>query len=208
MSKIISLKCGGCGETLSFREGAGHDLETLQDILVRINDERESDKILELMMSVSGDKGSDKVSVFFINLAEGLTNTDFDACGETVHLFDPKDLADVNRRLFTPDLNARIANSRQKWVDALAGEGVVAFEAIYCCKKCRRLQKGMFLRIRAGEDKKCVFYQLPNRCEKCNNPLTLVDDDNMGFLFEGVPTVFSCEKCGGRLIASTTVFNK
>ena len=94
-----------------------------------------------------------------------------------------------------------------RWEDAKNAEGFIAFDAIYYCRKCKKLVQGTYLKVRSIEDRKERVYLFTQKCKTCGNELQLVNDANMGYMFEGVTTRAPCPSCGGdKLVVSDVRF--
>lgn len=205
MSKKLTLRCA-CGNTYTYQIGATPRFATWQDAMAHIKDEKETDKLVDAYMRVSKLMTDDGLALFSMNPAEHLTNIYYKACGETVPLFDPEVLAPITAVLFDAKITEQIAASQRKWTEVLQREGIVAFEALYMQPKTRLLSAGIFLQMRWFEDKKERVCTYTNR-DSNGNALLLVDDGNVGFCYEGLPTTAKCT-CGNVLTVDSVVFNK
>ena len=208
MSKIITLKCPDCLATKSFKVGADSDLQTLKDAVARVTEERDSKDLLSLLGRVESKKPKSALYNFYINHAEYLTNINYALFGG-VHMFTKETLEGCAEytRLMAPPVSDKIRLSKHKWAVAAAIEGVLAFNGIFYCRKCGTFENRLFIRVRYLDGKKEIIYVLPQRCHKCGDHMQLVDDDNCGFIHEGLETIGKCDACGGHYKVETVSFS-
>lgn len=203
MIKTVSFKCGKCGKTHTFTIGA-RDIATLQDAVDNIP-ERDSDKLLESVNRMLLNKSEAQRTSFMMNNADSLSMVNYDACGASINLFAAEDIKNVYSR-YNKDQIDRLNRSMGLWADAQISEGFVAFDAIFYCRKCKKLQQGIFLKVRSVEDKKERTFLYSQKCKFCNSELVLVNDANMGYLFEGLTARAPCPDCGGALTVTDVRF--
>lgn len=203
MIKTVSFKCGKCGKTHTFTIGA-RDIATLQDAVDNIP-ERDSDKLLEAVNRMLLNKSEAQRTAFMMNNADALSMVNYDACGASINLFSPEDIKSVYSRYNQEQID-RLNKSMGLWADAGLTEGFVAFDAIFYCRKCKKLQQSIFLKVRSVEDKKERTFLYSPKCKFCNSELVLVNDANMGYLFEGITARAPCPDCGGALTVSDVNF--
>lgn len=209
MSKTINCKCPGCLNKKSFKVGANASMPSLKDAVAQVSDEAEMEKILKMLVEIEDKKPKASHYNFYLNHAEYLTNINYDLFGNTTHLFKPELLAanEAYQRLMQPPVGDKIALSKNKWAMAANLEGVLAFNGIFYCKKCETFENRLFIRVRYMDGKKENVYLLPNRCSACGETLQLVDDDNCGFVHEGMETVGKCDVCGSYFCVDSVTFN-
>lgn len=208
VSKVLTFKCAECGDITQYQVGATSMLATWQDAMAMVSDEKETDKLVEAYMKVSHYKGEAAMTGFAMNPAEFLTNINYEALGVDLEPLFDEQARKASEPVFNAKVQAQIADSHMKWLDALSRDGIVAFKALYICPKTRRLKQGLYLRMRWQEDKKERIVSYTNKCDECGSPLVLADDCNMGFCYEGQPTTAKCGRCGGTLLGDHTTFNK
>lgn len=208
MAKTIVLKCPSCLNKKSFKVGANASMPSLKDAIAQITDEKETEKILGMLVDIEELKPKSSHYNFYLNHAEYLTNINYDALGGGVHLFKPEVLAEngAYKQLMTPPVSDKIANSKNKWAMAAGLEGTLALNAIFYCKKCETLENRLYIRVRYMDGKKENIYLLPNRCSKCGETLALIDDDNCGFIHEGMETIGKCDVCGSYFAVDGVTF--
>lgn len=206
MYKIVTLRCPKCGNKYSFNVGAGAHFASWRDIVARIEDKKESEKIIATFKELSAVKGKAAMNDFANNPAELLANIKYEDCGEeTIKLLDREEGG--NAEFFDDKTKEGIAASAAKWNATNAREGIVAYEAMYICPKTRRIKQGIHLAIRWLDDKKREkSYVYRNKCNECGAALTLIDDENLGFMHESFPTVGHCEKCDTHLVVEQVGF--
>lgn len=196
MQKTVTLQCADCGDKISFKIGADKSMATLGDVAAMMEESKERDKVLEWMVKSTNTQPDDKLVTLFDNMAEPLCNVNYQALGGKTKLFDASvDDDPAVKRFKSPDLLDKLNSSMLKWLDALKKDGVVAFYGMFYCKKCKKLSNRIYLRIHTTNGGKEFLYVYPNKCETCKNDLELVDEDNMGFVYAGLPTALMC-KCG------------
>ena len=204
--KVVTLRCSGCGATTEFTIGANAQYATLKDVLARIPNKKDADEIIKQYMKISERKSPAAMSVFSMNMVEGLENIAYDACGEeTVGLFDAES-EELAESYITEKQKEGFSASVKKWDEAFAKEGIVAFPALYLCPKTRRPMQGVYLAMHWLEDKKEKYYVYHNPCPECGTQLVLIDDRNVGFMHEDLKTIAHCDKCNGQLVVDRVVF--
>lgn len=210
MSKIITLKCHDCLNKATFKVGADSDMQSLKDAVARLKDKKETEKILAMMVSIESKKPRYQHYNFYLNHAEYLTNINYDLFPGTVHMFKPEELEanTAYTRLMVPPVSDKIKVSKNKWAMAAALEGTLAFNGIFYCRKCEKFENRLFIRVRYLDGKKENIYILPNRCSSCGEPMQLVNDDNCGFVHEGMETIGKCDVCGSYFKVDGVTFNK
>lgn len=197
MSKIITMKCHDCLNKKSFKVGADADLQTLKDALARVKDKKDTKDILDILVGVEAKKPKALQYNFYLNHAEYLTNINYEVFGG-VHMFkrDTIESNEAYAKLMVPPVSDKIKISKNKWAMAASIEGTLAFNGIFYCRKCQTFENRLYIRIRYIDGKKENIYVLPNRCGKCGEQMQLVDDDNCGFVHEGMETIGKCDVCG------------
>ena len=203
MIKIVTFKCDKCGKDHVFKIGA-RDMATLQDALDNVP-ERDADKLLEAVNRMLMNKTEVQRTAFMMNNADTLSMINYDVCGPAINLFD----AETIKKHYSAYNQAQIDKLNQSmalWEDVRCGEGFVAFDAIFYCRKCKQLKQGLYLKVRSVEDKKERVYIYNQKCETCANELVLINDANMGYLFEGTVARAPCPSCGGKLTVSNVKF--
>ena len=204
--KVVTLRCPGCGATTEYVIGANAQYATLKDVLARIPNKKDADEIIKQYMKISERKSPAAMSVFAMNMAEGLENIAYDACGEeTVGLFDPES-EELAESYATEKQKEGASASVKKWDEAFTKEGIVAFPALYLCPKTRRPMQGTYLAMHWLEDKKEKYYVYHNPCPECGAQLVLIDDRNVGFMHEELKTIAHCDKCNAQLVVDRVVF--
>lgn len=204
MNKTVTLKCTKCNAEHVFNIGT-KDLATLQDAVDRIP-ERDADKLLEAVNRMLMNKSEAQRTSFMMNNADALSMINYDAIGAAINLFEANDVKDIYSK-YTPPQIDRLNHSMALWEDATVREGFVAFDAIYYCRKCKKLMQGTYLKVRSVEDKRERVYLYAPKCKTCNSELQLVNDANMGYMFEGITARPSCPTCGGaKLVVSDIHF--
>lgn len=209
MSKTITLKCPDCLNKKVFKVGAESDLQSLKDAVAHVTDEKETAKILSMLVDIESKKPKYTHYNFYLNHAEYLTNINYDLFPNCVHLYKPETLAanEAYAKLMTQEIIDKTNLSKKKWAMAAAIEGSIAFNGIFYCKKCEKFENRMFIRVRYMDGKKENIYILPNKCA-CGETMQLVDDDNSGFVHEGMETIGKCDVCGSKYKLDSVVFNK
>lgn len=203
MIKTVTFKCAKCGKTHTFNLGA-RDIATLQDAVVKVP-QRDADKLLDAVNRMLANKDEAQRTSFMMNNADGLSMINYDTCGTYINLFDAEDVKSIYAK-YNQDQIDRLNKSMALWEDARVAEGFIAFNAIFYCRKCKKLLQGMYLKVRSVEDKKERTYIFNQRCERCNNELVLVNDANMGYMFEGLTARAPCPDCGGAITVSDVRF--
>lgn len=176
----------------------------LQDTLESVP-ERDADKLLEAVNRMLMNKTEAQRTAFMMNNADPLSMINYDACGQSLFLFDSNDVKKVYSQYNQQQID-RLNQSMHMWEEVQRGEGFVAFNAIFYCRKCKKLQQGLYLRVRSIEDKRERVYLYAQKCPGCGSDLVLVNDANMGYLFEGLVARAPCPACGGKLVASNVSF--
>ena len=203
MIKTVSFKCEKCGKTHTFTVGA-RDIATLQDAVDNIP-ARDSDKLLEAVNRMLLNKSEAQRTAFMMNNADALSMINYDSCGTYINLFEAEDVKNAYSR-YTPEQITRLNKSMGMWADAQLAEGFVAFDAIFYCRKCKKLQQGVYLKVRSVDDRKERTYQYVQKCKYCNNELILINEANMGYLFEGLTSRAPCPDCGGKIVVTDVRF--
>lgn len=196
MVKTVTFKCEKCGKDHTFNIGT-LGIATLQDAVDRVP-ERDAEKLLEAVNRMLMSKTEAQRTSFMINNADGLSMVNYDVCGAYINLFDAEDVKSIYGK-YTPDQITRLNKSMGMWEVATASEGFVAFDAIFYCRKCKKLTQGMFLRVCSVEDRKERTYLFNQKCTTCGSELTLVNDANMGYMFDGLSARAPCPACGGKI---------
>lgn len=204
------MKCRDCLNVRTFKVGAGPELQSLKDAAALVEDEKESGRLLELLAQIEEKKPKASLYHFYLNHAEYLTNINYGLFDGCVHLFAPDALAanEAYQRMMNPPITDKINNSKSKWAMAAQLEGTLAFYGIFYCKKCGALENRLFIRVRYMDGKRENVFLLQNRCAKCGENLALADDDNCGFVHEGMETIGKCEVCGGNYAVESVTFGK
>lgn len=203
MLKTATFKCAKCGKSHSFVIGA-RDIATLQDAVDKMP-ERDADKLLEAVNRMLVNKNEAQRTAFMMNSADGLSMINYDTCAASINLFDAEDVKNIYTK-YTQDQIDKLNKSMGLWVDLQAADGFLAFNAIFYCRKCKKLTQGMFLKVRSVEDKKERTYVFNQRCAHCNSELVLVNDANMGYMFDGLTARAPCPDCGGALTVTDVRF--
>ncbi len=203
MIKTVTLKCEKCGRNHVFYLGT-RDMSTLQDALDKVP-ERDADKLLEAVNRMLMNKTEAQRTAFMMNNADVLSMINYDVCGPSISLFDANDVRAIYERYNQQQID-RLNQSMALWENVRRGEGFVAFDAIFYCRKCKKLQQGLFLKVRSVEDKRERVYVFNQKCPVCNSETTLVNDANMGYMFEGLTARAPCPACGGRLVVADVRF--
>lgn len=203
MTKTVVFKCAKCGKDHTFTIGAQH-ISTLQDAVDSVP-ERDADKLLEAVNRMLMNKNEAQRTAFMMNNADTMSMINYDVCGPSINMFEAEDIKNIYSK-YTPEQIDKLNKSMALWADAQMAEGFIAFNAIFYCRKCKKLTQGLFLKVRSVEDKKERIYLFTPRCQTCNGELTLVNDANMGYMFEGLTARAPCPACGGTLITSDIRF--
>ena len=196
MTKTVSFKCAKCGKTHTFTIGT-QNIATLHDAVERVP-ERDAEKLLEAVNRMLMNKTEAGRTSFMMNNADGMSMINYDVCAQAINLFEAEDIKNIYAK-YTPDQIDRLNKSMARWADAQMSEGFIAFDAIFYCRKCKKLTQGLFLKVRSVEDKKERTFLFTPKCLACNSELALVNDANMGFMFEGLTARAPCPDCGGKL---------
>lgn len=196
MTKTVTFKCAKCGKNHTFTVGA-QDIATLQDAVDKMP-ERDADKLLEAVNRMLMDKSEVQRTAFMMNNADAMSMINYDVCGQAITLFDAEDIRNIYGK-YTKEQIDRLNKSMGLWADAQMAEGFIAFNAIFYCRKCKKLTQGMFLKVRSVEDKKERTFLYTPKCPKCNSELALVNDANMGYMFDGLTARAPCPDCGGAI---------
>ncbi len=204
MVKIITFKCGKCGNEHMFKIGT-KDLATLQDAVDRVP-ERDASKLLDAVNRMLMNKNEAQRTSFMMNNADALSMINYEMLGASINLFEAEDIKDIYSKYNDVQIE-KLNTSMARWEDAKNAEGFIAFDAIYYCRKCKKLVQGTYLKVRSIEDRKERVYLFTQKCKTCGNELQLVNDANMGYMFEGVTTRAPCPSCGGdKLVVSDVRF--
>ncbi len=203
MVKIVTLKCQKCGKDHVYKIGT-KGLATLQDAVDRIP-ERDADKLLEAVNRMLMNKTEAQRTAFMMNNADGLSMVNYEICGQSINLFEQDDIKDAYSR-YTVEQIVKLNKSMSMWEDAKSSEGFIAFDAIYYCRKCKKLVQGTYLKVSSIEDRKERSYTYAPKCGTCGNELMLVSDANMGYLFEGLTARAPCPDCNGKLTVTEVQF--
>ena len=192
MVKTVTLKCEKCGKSHSFEIGT-RDMATLQDAVDNVP-ERDADKLLDAVNRMLMNKTEAQRTAFMMNNVDALSMVNYEVCGTAINLFEAKDIEKAYSRYNAQQIE-RLNASMAMWVDAFRSEGFVAFDAIFYCRKCKKLTQGIFLKVRSIEDKKERVYLYSQKCKICGSEMALVNDANMGYLFEGLTARAPCADC-------------
>lgn len=196
MTKTVTFKCAKCGKNHSFTIGA-EDIATLQDAVEKMP-ERDADKLLEAVNRMLMNKNEAQRTSFMMNSAATMSMINYDVCGQSINMFDANDIRNIYGK-YTPEQIERLNKSMGLWVDAQMSEGFIAFNGIFYCRRCKKLTQGMFLKVRSVEDKKERTFLYTPKCGKCGSELALVNDANMGYMFDGLTARAPCPECGGAI---------
>ena len=176
----------------------------MQDAISKVPP-RDADKLLEAVNRMLSSKTEAQRTSFMMNNADGLSMVNYDVCGQSIHLFDAEDVKAIFAK-YTPEQIDRLNKSMALWETARNTDGFIAFNAMFYCRKCKKLLQGMFLKVRSVEDKRERTYIFNERCKTCNNELALVNDANMGYLFDGLTARAPCPDCGGAITVTDVRF--
>ena len=196
MIKTVTFKCAKCGKTHTFNLGA-RDIATLQDAVVKVP-QRDADKLLDAVNRMLANKDEAQRTSFMMNNADGLSMINYDVCGTYINMFDAEDVKSIYGK-YTQEQIDRLNKSMGMWEDAKNAEGFIAFDAIFYCRKCKKLVQGMYLKVCSIEDRKERSYVFNQKCGLCGNELALVNEANMGYMFDGLTARAPCPDCGGKL---------
>lgn len=203
MTKTVSFKCTICEKVHTYTVGA-EKIATLHDAIERMPD-RDAEKLLEAVNRMLMNKTEAGRTAFMMNNADGMSMINYDLCAPAINLFEAEDTKELFAK-YTPEQIDKLNKSMARWADAQMQEGFIAFNAIFYCRKCKKLTQGLFLKVRSVEEKKERSFLYTPRCPNCNSELTLVNDANMGFMFEGITSRAPCPDCGGKLYVSEVNF--
>lgn len=203
MIKTVTLTCGKCGKNHVYTIGA-RDMATLQDAVDNVP-ERDADKLLEAVNRMLMNKTEAQRTAFMMNNADSLSMVNYEICGPAINLFDINDVKNIFSK-YTPQQIERFNKSMAMWEDAIKSEGFVAFDSIFYCRKCKKLTPGFFLKVRSIEDKRERVYLYTQKCHVCGGDMVLVNDANMGYMFEGLTARAPCPDCGGALTVTDVRF--
>lgn len=203
MTKTVTFTCEKCGKSHTFIVGSDK-IATLPDAVDNVP-ERDADKLLEAVNRMLMNKTEAQRTSFMMNKADGMSMINYDICGQSINMFEQNDIKEIYSK-YTPEQTDKLNKSMALWADASMSEGFVAFNAIFYCRKCKRLTQGMFLKVRSVEDKKERTFLFTPKCSKCGSDLALVNDANMGYLFEGLTARAPCPDCGGKLTVTDVRF--
>lgn len=196
MNKTVSFKCAKCGKIHSYKVGAD-EIATLQDAIEKMPD-RDAEKLLEAVNRMLMNKTEAQRTAFMMNNADAMSMINYDVCAQSINLFEAEDIRNIYGK-YTQDQIDRLNKSMGMWTTAQMSEGFIAFNCIFYCRKCKKLTQGMFLKVRSVEDKKERTYIYTPKCPNCNSELFLVNDANMGYMFDGLTSRAPCPDCGGAL---------
>lgn len=196
MVKTVTFKCDKCGKDHSFNIGT-RGIATLQDAVDRVP-ERDAEKLLEAVNRMLMNKTEAQRTSFMINNVDALSMINYDVCGTYINIFDAEDVKSIYGK-YTQEQIDRLNKSMGMWEDAKNAEGFIAFDAIFYCRKCKKLVQGMYLKVCSIEDRKERSYVFNQKCGLCGNELALVNEANMGYMFDGLTARAPCPDCGGKL---------
>ncbi len=203
MTKTVTFKCAKCGKNHVFNIGT-RGIATLSDA-VECMPVRDADKLLESVNRMLMNKSEAQRTSFMMNNADAMSMINYDVCGQSINMFEAEDIKAIYSK-YTQDQIDKLNKSMALWADAQMSEGFMAFDAIFYCRKCKKLSQGMFLKVRSVEDKKERTYLFTPKCKTCNSELALVNDANMGYMFEGLTARAPCPDCGGSLTVTDIRF--
>lgn len=196
MVKTVTFKCDKCGKDHTFNIGT-RGIATLQDAVDKVP-ERDAEKLLEAVNRMLMNKTEAQRTSFMINNVDALSMINYDICGTYINLFDAEDVKTLYGK-YTQEQIDRLNKSMAMWESAKNAEGFMAFDAIFYCRKCKKLVQGMYLKVCSVEDRKERTYVFNQKCAICGNELALVNDANMGYMFDGLTARAPCPDCGGKL---------
>lgn len=203
MIKLVTFKCLKNETQHTFKIGPG-ELAMLQDVVDNMP-ERDADKLLEAVNRMLMNKSEAQRTAFMMNNVETFSMINYDLCGPYINLFGHEDVNEIFSK-YNPAQLEKLNTSMSLWEDACKSEGFIAFHAIHYCRKCKKLMQGMYLKVRSIEDKKERIYLYSQKCSDCGGELALVNDANMGYLFDGLVLRAPCPDCGGKLVVSSVSF--
>ena len=181
MVKTVTLKCNKCGKNHVFEIGT-HNMATLQDVVDNVP-EHDADKLLEAVNRMLMNKTEAQRTRFMMNNADALSMINYDLCGAALNLFEADKVKEIYAK-YTPQQMELLNKSMTMWEDAQKSEGFLAFNAIFYCRKCKKLVQGLYLKVRAIDDKRERVFIYNQKCKTCNSELVLVNDANRGYCFE------------------------
>lgn len=196
MKKTVSFKCNKCGKIHTFNLGTD-DIATLQDAVEKMP-ERDADKLLEAVNRMLMSKDEAERTSFMMNNADAMSMINYDVCAQALNLFEADDVRNIYSK-YTQDQIDRLNKSMGMWTTAQMTQGFMAFNCMFYCRKCKKLAQGMFLKVRSVEDKKERTFVYMPKCGKCNSEMFLVNDANMGYMFDGLTARAPCPDCGGAI---------
>lgn len=203
MNKVLKFTCQSCGKSFEYTYGTGN-MATINDVLVRLP-KADAAKLLEIINTMMKGKPQAQRTTYMMNHADGLSYINYDYCGDAIHLFNAKDIEELKAK--KPDAEkAALEKSIKAFNDAMRFEGIVAFDAIVFCRKCKSLQQGFFLKLRGMSDGKEHAYIYANKCSKCGNNTVLVNDENVGYMAEGLTLRAPCPDCFGKMVVDSVTF--
>lgn len=203
MIKTVTFKCTKCGKDHTYNIGT-RGIATLQDAIDKIP-EREADKLLEAVNRMLMNKTEAQRTSFMMNNADGLSMVNYEICGSSINLFEADDIRNIYGKYRQEQID-QLNKSMVMWEDVIKHEGFLAFDAMFYCRKCKKLMQGMLLKIRSVEDKKERTYVYSEKCGICGNELVLVNDANMGYMFEGLTARAPCPDCGSKIVVTDIRF--
>lgn len=196
MIKIVTFKCAKCGKSHTFKIGA-ENIAMLPDAMEKMP-ERDAEKLWDAVNRMVMNKDDAERDAFFMNKADTMSMINYDVCGQSINLFSLEDIRAIYGK-YTQEQIDRLNKSMGLWAAAQISEGFFAFNAIFYCRKCKKLTQGMFLKVRSVEDKKERTFLYMPKCQICNSELALVNDANMGYMFDGLTARAPCPDCGGAI---------
>lgn len=203
MIKTVTFKCTKCGKDHVYNIGT-RGIATLQDAVDKVP-ERDADKLLEAVNRMLMNKTEAQRTAFMMNNADALSMINYDTCGASINMFEADDVKAVYSK-YTQEQIDRLNKSMALWEDAQRAEGFIAFDAMYYCRKCKKLVQGTYLKVRSIEDKRERTYIYNQKCQTCGNELALVNDANMGYMFDGLAARAPCPDCAGKLVVTDVRF--
>lgn len=203
MVKTVTFKCAKCGHNHVFEIGT-LNMATLQDAVDNVP-ERDADKLLEAVNRMLMNKTEAQRTAFMMNNADALSMINYESCGTAINLFDANDVRNVYSK-YTPEQIERLNRSMAMWDEAFKSEGFVAFNGIFYCRKCKKLMSGIYLKVSSIEDKKERIYLYTQKCRTCGGDTTLVNEANMGYMFESLTARAPCPDCGGKITVTDVRF--
>lgn len=203
MNKVLKFTCQSCGKSFEFNYGTGK-MATINDVLVRLPT-ADAAKLLEIVNTLMKGKTQEQRTSFMMNHADGLSFIEYSQCGDSIHLFNAKDIEEIAAH--RPEAEkAAIEKSIAKFEEAMKFEGIFAFDALVFCRKCKSLQQGLYLKLHGITEGKEQAFVYANKCGKCGCNTTLVNDENVGYMAEGLPLRAPCPDCFSKMELSTVTF--